>query len=84
MVDVGATAADAMADIEGLGLNLEIVGFDGDAAIVAAELRTSTKHLGLSLGDRACLAAAQSRGLAVLTADRTWAKLAGFEVVLAR
>ncbi len=32
-----------------------------------------TRPLGLSLGDRACLAARKVRGLAVLTADRIWA-----------
>ena len=31
------------------------------------------RPLGLSVGDRACLAAGRVRGLAVRTADRTWA-----------
>jgi ribonuclease VapC len=84
MVDVGAAAADAMADIEALGLNLTIADFDRDNAVSAAELRAGTRRLGLSLGDRACLATARSRGLPVLTADQAWTKLEGFEVVLAR
>lgn len=84
MVDVGAAADDAIADIEALGLNLAVVDFDRNAAILAAELRTRTKQLGLSLGDRACLATAQSRGLAALTADRAWVKLKGFKIVPVR
>jgi ribonuclease VapC len=84
MVDVGAAAADAMADIEALGLNLTIADFDRDNAVSAAELRAGTRRLGLSLGDRACLATARSRGLPVLTADQAWTKFEGFEVVLAR
>jgi PIN domain nuclease of toxin-antitoxin system len=84
MVDAGATAVEAMADVEALGLDLEIVNFDRGAAIEAAGLRSRTKRLGLSLGDRACLATARSRSLRVLTADRAWSKLDGFEIVPVR
>jgi ribonuclease VapC len=84
MVDAGVSAEDAMADVEALGLNLAIVDFTRESAVSAAELRAETKRLGLSLGDRACLATARSRKLPVLTADQSWAKLAGFDVVLAR
>lgn len=84
MIDVGAAADDAMADIEALGLNLTIAGFDRGAAIRAADLRARTTHLGLSLGDRACLAAAQAGNLPVLTADRAWAKLTEFEIIQVR
>jgi ribonuclease VapC len=52
--------------------------------ILGADLRARTKHLGLSLGDRACLAAARSRDLPVLTADRAWAKLADFHIIPVR
>ena len=38
-------------------------------------LRPKTKALGLSLGDRACLAPAQRQALPVLTADKTWKQL---------
>jgi ribonuclease VapC len=49
----------------------------------ADALRSATKSLGLSLGDRARLA--QRVGLPVLTADRTWAKVAvGVEVKVVR
>jgi len=54
-------------------LGLEIVDFDVDLAYRAARLRPTTQHLGLSLGDRACLALAQARKQPVVTADRSWA-----------
>ena len=41
-------------------------------ALDAAALRPLTKHLGLSLGDRLCLALARSLNLPVLTTDRIW------------
>ena len=53
----------------------EIVAFDEDLARQAGALRPATKRLGLSLGDRACLALAQRENVPALTADRTWAKL---------
>lgn len=52
---------------------LEIVPFDAEDAVLAANLRQQTDTLGLSLGDRACLALAMARGIPALTADRAWA-----------
>jgi ribonuclease VapC len=43
---------------------------------LAAQLRKGTRHAGLSLGDRACLALAKSAQLVALTADRAWAECA--------
>ena len=57
------------------GLDPEIVPFDEDLAYATGLLRPLTRHLGLSLGDRACLALAQRLGLPALTADRAWAAL---------
>jgi PIN domain nuclease of toxin-antitoxin system len=54
---------------------LEIVPFDGDLAERAGALRAKTRALGLSLGDRACLALAKRVRLPVLTADRMWKEL---------
>jgi PIN domain nuclease of toxin-antitoxin system len=57
-----------------LGLvNVEIVDFDAEQAVISADLRPATRAAGLSLGDRACLALAQQRGAVALTADRAWA-----------
>jgi len=55
-------------------LNLTIVSYDEKMAYEAGKLRTSTRTLGLSLGDRACLATARIRGASVLTADKIWLK----------
>ncbi|MFZ1106612.1 MAG: PIN domain-containing protein [Hyphomicrobiaceae bacterium] len=54
---------------------LAIVPFDEELARQTGALRPATRSLGLSLGDRACLALAQRERLPVLTADRSWAKL---------
>ena len=56
-------------------LRLEIVDFDIEQAAKTAELRPSTKQLGLSLGDRACLALTILRNGTAVTADRDWKKL---------
>ncbi|EDN66875.1 PilT-like protein [Beggiatoa sp. PS] len=53
-------------------LHLEMVNFDAEMASKAAELRLITRHLGLSLGDRACLAVAEQLNLPVLTTDKQW------------
>jgi PIN domain nuclease of toxin-antitoxin system len=58
-----------------LSLNLSMVEFDFGTACQCGALRPMTRSLGLSLGDRACLALALERGCPALTADRAWAKL---------
>lgn len=52
-----------------------VVLFDKKLALSSSILRKLTKHVGLSLGDRACLATAIQLGLPVYTADKVWAKL---------
>ncbi len=56
-------------------LRLEIVDFDGALPYQTGYLRPPTQSLGLSLGDRACLALARQRGLPALTTERAWANL---------
>jgi len=51
------------------------VSFDEQQAFAAGELRASTRALGLSLGDRACLGLARLLGVPALTADRKWSHL---------
>jgi PIN domain nuclease of toxin-antitoxin system len=66
-------------------LSLEAVGFDSEQAYIAALFRQATRSLGLSLGDRACLALGCVRKLPVLTADRHWSKAdVGVEVQVIR
>jgi len=49
--------------------------FTSADAIEVARLRPLTRDLGLSLGDRACLALAKRLDTPVLTADSAWSKL---------
>lgn len=53
-------------------LDIRLVPFDHEAALAAALLRRTTKPLGLSLADRACLALAARHAVSALTADRQW------------
>ncbi len=67
------------------GLPVEIHDFTADLSYQVAELRGPTKHLGLSLGDRACLALGVSLRASILTADRAWLGLdLGVEIEFAR
>lgn len=56
-------------------LNVEIVPLTREQAELAGILRQPTRHLGLSLGDRACLALAKTLGGIAITADRSWQAL---------
>lgn len=69
---------------EFLQLGLEIVDFDTENAAKCAELRPLTSHLGLSLGDRACLALAIQKRAIVVTADKNWANLGLCKIELIR
>jgi ribonuclease VapC len=63
----------------------EIHPFTTDQAKIAGDLVTSTSALGLSLGDRACLALAISLKAPVYTMDRLWRDLsAGVDVRVLR
>jgi PIN domain nuclease of toxin-antitoxin system len=72
-LDRGKSLADAVGLLN--RLRLSVVPFDAELAAVAASLRPATKPLGLSLGDRACLALGLARHLPVVTADRNWKQL---------
>lgn len=51
---------------------LVILPFTAEDAEMSARIRLQTRPLGLSLGDRACLALAMRLGLPALTADQRW------------
>ena len=53
----------------------EVVSFDEEQARIAGDLVTRTGHLGLSLGDRACLALGMALKLPVYTAEKAWKKV---------
>ena len=56
-------------------LPIEIVPSDKAQAFATGLLRAATRNLGLSLGDRACLALAKSINVVALTADKPWLEL---------
>ena len=62
-------------DNELAAVGLSFLSFDRQQASIAGSLWQQTKKLGLSLGDRACLALAQQLDLPVLTADKIWQRL---------
>jgi len=53
----------------------EAVPFTAEHAQIAGSLITHTRALGLSLGDRACLALGLALRSAVYTADKSWKSL---------
>lgn len=56
-------------------LTLPLIDVTVALAQRAAELRNETRKNGLSLGDRICLATAESLGATAVTADRAWRSL---------
>ncbi|MBD2547324.1 type II toxin-antitoxin system VapC family toxin [Planktothricoides raciborskii] len=64
---------------------LIIYSVDEELGRHIAKLRTATRSLGLSLGDRACLALALKLNLPALTSDRIWETLSvGVEIRVIR
>jgi ribonuclease VapC len=83
MIDIGIPRRDAWA--EAADLVPVIVDFDAELGRRTADLRAPTRSLGLSLGDRACLALAEHLQVPALTADQAWRNLAiGIEIRLIR
>jgi len=73
LIEKGMSFDDAKEAFD--NLDLQIIEFDEKQSLKSAELRPLTKHLGLSLGDRCCLALAMTENLPAVTADRNWAAL---------
>jgi ribonuclease VapC len=68
-------------------LDVQAIDFDLEQATLCASLRVSTKHAGLSLGDRACIALAQLVKGTAVTADSAWsdvAEVVGVKVLMIR
>jgi ribonuclease VapC len=83
IVEYGKPLDDVAYQIE--RLHIPVIPFDAEQSRIVASLWKATRAAGLSLGDRACLALGLKMGLAVLTAERTWAKLKlGVDVGLIR
>ena len=71
--DRGLDSQEALEILSGLGLGVR--EFDTEQALMAGALREVTRRLGLSLGDRACLAVGIAEGAPILTTDRAWANV---------
>lgn len=73
LIDRGMTQSDAVGALA--TPELVVVPFTELHALAAAALRPPTRALGLSPGDRACLALGLELNRPILTADRAWAQL---------
>lgn len=73
LVQRGFTPEDAWA--AATGVMDEAVAFTAEQAKTAGDLVVQTRALGLSLGDRACLALGLALRAPVYTADRAWKNL---------
>ena len=66
--------------LEAFGALLEIVDCDRTQAENLAFFYARRNPYGLSLGDCACLALAEARGLSVLTAEQSWKKIPDLKI----
>ena len=83
LLEAGMPEGPAVSAIEALAL--DVIAFDAVMAVRTGALRLLTRSLGLSLGDRVCLATAQELQLPVITADRTWREIdVGVQVYVVR
>lgn len=83
LLDRGLSEAEA--DDACQACRLGVLPFTHEQALLSGKLRPSTRSLGLSLGDRCCLALALTHpGATVATSDRAWKSLQRFDVRLIR
>jgi ribonuclease VapC len=73
LADQGKSVAEIRLYLDALGI--VILPFDAALAYRAGCLRPLTRTIGLSFGDRACLALAESLDMPALTCDRAWGRL---------
>lgn len=66
-------------------LDIKIIDFNNEQALITASLVSKTKQYGLSLGDRACIALAIIGNHSIITCDTIWQKVdVGIEFIMAR
>jgi len=85
LISRGMDTNEAIASV--IEMNIEIIAFDDRLAFEAAAILPTTRVLGLSLGDRACIARARLSGAMIVTADKAWKKLGpklGIEILVIR
>lgn len=73
LIDLGISEDDAQLRVNAIGVTID--SFSPALAFRAARLRNATRAAGLSVGDRACIATAEARGLAVLSGDHEWKRV---------
>jgi len=73
LVARGGSSSDAWEHVT--SLVREAVPFRSEHAKLVGDLVSQTRPLGLSLGDRACLALGISLNAPIYTADKSWRKL---------
>jgi PIN domain nuclease of toxin-antitoxin system len=73
LADIGMPEAEIREALEPLGL--DFVDFDAGDAFAAGLFRPTSRSVGLSPGDRACLALGRRTALPVITADQGWSNL---------
>jgi PIN domain nuclease of toxin-antitoxin system len=80
LIDGGVMSAVSVAEVSLVRMDalLATLGrvepFTAEQARVCGLLRAETRHLGMSLGDRACVALGMELGATVHTTDRIWAR----------
>ena len=82
VVDEGKSVDAFLATFE--ELRIELIDFDRDLAIAAGKLKKQSTPLGLSIGDRACLALASKLSVPAVTSDLVWKKIRGIAVYAIR
>lgn len=83
MVEYGKRLEDVAYQVE--RLRIPVIPFAAEHAQIAASLWKSTRIVGMSLGDRACLALAIHTGLPAFTTEDKWLKCdSGAKVVKIR
>ncbi len=83
MVEYGKPLDEVVYQVE--RLRIPVMPFDEEAAQIVASLWRQTRAVGMSLGDRACLALARQMSLPALTTEDEWLKCdVGVKVVKIR
>lgn len=82
LVSRGLPSMDAKFQCQSMGL--DIIDVDEEIAFAASALIHFTQPLGLSLGDRICLAAATQNACIAMTADKAWGNVPGVNVEVIR
>jgi PIN domain nuclease of toxin-antitoxin system len=83
MVEYGKRLEDVAYQVE--RLRIPVIPFDASQAQIAASFWKLTRSVGMSLGDRACLALALKTGVPAFTTEKEWLECdVGVQVVKIR